>query len=130
MEPRQARAANTSPGLLTSLATIFKNGISLIFNRLELAALELSEVRANLLKLMLISALGIIAICFAVGYWTVLLVFISWDALGWRILLIIASLFTVLSAGAFWYVRSMVAQGKLSMSATMAELRNDRDAFL
>lgn len=37
---------------------------------------------------------------------------------------------TFLALGLFLYVRSTIAQGKLSMPATMTELRNDRDALL
>jgi len=38
--------------------------------------------------------------------------------------------FTLITIGLLLYARSIVAAGKLSMPATMNELRNDRDAFL
>jgi uncharacterized membrane protein YqjE len=102
----------------------------LIFNRMELAALEFSEVRANFLKLSLLFGLLIIAAWFAIAYWSVLLVFLTWESLGWKILLILATAFTVLAIGIYLYARAMLDQGKLSMPATMAELRSDRDALL
>ncbi len=130
MEPRQANAPSPDSGLMAGLIAIAKNIFGLALNRIELAALEFSEVRANFLKLLLVFACGIIAVWFALAYWTLLVVYLTWDALGWKILLIIAAIFTLLALGIFLYARSIVEQGKLSMPATMAELRNDRDALL
>lgn len=130
MENKQPGPANLNPSLIAGLIAIAKNSFGLIFNRMELAALELSEVRTNFLKLSLVFALCIIAAWFAVAYWSVLLVFLAWESLGWKILLILAAAFTLLAIGIFLYARAMIDQGKLSMPATMAELRSDRDALL
>ncbi len=130
MEHQQSASSNVNPSLISGVIAIAKNLSGLFVSRIELAALEFSEVRGNFMKLALIYGLGIVAVWFAVAYWTVLAVFLSWDALGWKILLIIAVLFTVLALGLFRYARSMLEQGKLSMPTTLAELRNDRDALL
>jgi uncharacterized membrane protein YqjE len=130
MDHQQADAPAQSPGLVAGLAGIAKNMFGLLVSRIELAALELGEMRANLAKLLLVSALGIVAVWFAFAYWTALIVVLAWDAWGWKILLLIAVVFTLLAAGVFWYARSLLRQDKLSMPATMAELRNDRDALL
>lgn len=130
MENKQSGSPNLNPSLIAGLVAIARNACGLIFNRMELAALELSEVRANFLKLSLVFALWIIAAWFAVAYWSVLLVFVAWESLGWKILLILAGAFTLLAIGIFLYARAMIDQGKLSMPATMAELRSDRDALL
>jgi uncharacterized membrane protein YqjE len=92
--------------------------------------LELAEIRASVLKLALVFAVGLTAAWFAVAYWSVLLVYLAWDALGWKILFIVASGFTLVTIGVLLYARAIVAEGKLSMPATMSELRNDRDALL
>lgn len=125
-----AGAGPARPGLIDGIVTVARDFASLLFNRLELAALELSEVRGALLKLLLIGALAIVAIWFAVAYWTVLIVYLAWESLGWKILLIIAIVFSALAWALLRHVRTMVEQGRLSMPATMAELRNDRDALL
>lgn len=118
------------PGLISGLADMSKNLFALLVSRIELAAVELGEVRSNLLKLLLISAFGLVAAWFALVFWSGLLVFLTWDYLGWKILLIIAAVFTVMAAGLFLQVRSMLKAGRLSMPDTLAELRNDRDAIL
>lgn len=120
----------TNPGLVAGLASMGKNLFALFVSRFELAVLELSEIRGNVLKLLLIGALGVLTAWFAIAFWTGLLVVLAWDAWGWRILLAIAAGFSILSIGIFYYAKSIVEQGKLSMPATLAELRSDRDALL
>jgi uncharacterized membrane protein YqjE len=120
----------TSPGLIAGVVGIARNGFGLLVSRIELAALELAEVRSNLVKLLLVVALGIVAAWFAIAYWTVLVVMLSWQSLGWKILLILAAMFTLLTGSVFLYARSMLKQGKLSMPETMAELRSDRDNLM
>ncbi len=121
----------TQPGnVVAGMMGLVKNSLGLLLNRIELAALEMSEVRESVLKLALVFAIGLIAAWFAVAYWSVLLVYLTWESLGWKILLIIASVFTLITVGVLLYARSVIAQGKLSLPATMNELRNDRDALL
>lgn len=118
------------PGLIAGLAGIAKNAFGLLVSRIELAALELGEVRDNLARLLLIGALGLVAVLFALGCWTALVVVLAWDAMGWKILLAVAAFYTLLAFGILWYARGMLRDDKLSMPATLAELRNDRDALL
>ena len=122
--------ASEPPGLMAGVGGIVRNLFGLIVNRVELAALELSAVRTNLLKLLLVAALGIFTALFAIAYWSVLVVYLSWDTLGWKILLIMAGVFSVATVAIGLYARSLLAQGKLSMPATLAELSRDRDALL
>jgi uncharacterized membrane protein YqjE len=112
------------------MAGMARNFFALLVNRIELASVEFAEVRTNLFRLILVAVAGVIAACFALAFWTGLLVFLSWDALGWKILLIVAAVFTVIAIGILFYAKSMLRQGSLSMPATLAELRNDRDALL
>lgn len=117
-------------GLLSGLSSLVRNMFGLMMSRVELAALELAEIRIHLLKLAALAALGVIVAWFAVGYWTALIVYLSWPALGWKILLIVALVMTIVAGGILFYILSILKQGKLSMPATMEELRKDRDALL
>jgi uncharacterized membrane protein YqjE len=129
-DSQQTAHAEQSPGLIAGLAGIAKNMFGLLVSRIELAALELGEIRSNLARLLLISAVGIVAVWFAVAFWTALVVVLAWETWGWKILLLIAALFTGAAIGIFLYAKAMLSQDKLSMPATLAELRNDRDALL
>ena len=129
MERLSKESRPAAPGLITGLADVAKNLFALFVSRVELAAVEIGEFRSNLLKLVLIAAFGLVAAGFALVFWSGLLVVLTWDYLGWKILLILAGVFTALAAGLFFQVQSMLNAGQLSMPATLAELRNDRDAL-
>lgn len=118
------------PGLIASLAGLAKNCLHLLLSRLELAALELTEVRDTLLQLSLVFALAMLAGWFAIAFGTATLIFLCWEAIGWKILPVLAAVFAVLAVGLVLWGRSLVRQGKLGLSATMAELKSDRDMLL
>jgi uncharacterized membrane protein YqjE len=128
MNPQQPK--QSSPGLVSGLVGTAKNMFALVISRIELAALEFSEIGSHLFKLMLVCALGIMALWFALAFWSGLVLVLAWEALGWKILLILAAFFTILTIGTAFYVRSVLRQGRLGLPVTMAELRKDRDALL
>ena len=128
MNPQQAKQG--SPGLVSGLVGTAKNMFALVISRIELAALEFSEIGSHLFKLFLICALGIVALWFALAFWSGLVLVLAWEALGWKILLILAAFFTIIAIGTGLYVRSVLRQGRLGLPVTMAELRKDRDALL
>ena len=130
MDHQQTHSAKAHPGLIVGLASMAKNLFGLLVNRIELASVELAEVRSTLITLTVVFGLGIIAVWFAVAYWSMLIVLLTWDTLGWKILLIIALVFTFAAIGIFRYAQALLSQGRLSMPATLAELRSDRDALL
>ena len=119
-----------SAGLIAGLGALGKNIFGLALNRVELAALEFSEVRANFLKLLTLFALGMMAVWFAIAFWSALIIYLCWESLGWKVVFIMAALFSVIPIGFFIYAKSIVDAGKLSMPETMKEFRNDRDAML
>ena len=130
MKDKQSDSPDSSSGLIAGVIGIARNGFGLLVSRIELAALELAEMRTSLVKLVLVAALGIVAAWFAIAYWTVLIVVLSWQAMGWTILLVLAVMFTLVAGGVFWYAQSILRQGKLSMPGTMTELRSDRDHLM
>lgn len=135
MEQQRAGADSASagmerPGFIAGLGNLAKNVFALLVSRVELAALELGEVRDNLVRLLFVGALGIVAILFALGCWTALVVVLAWESMGWKILLVVAVVYTLIAIGILMVVRSMLRDDRLSMPATLAELRNDRDALL
>jgi uncharacterized membrane protein YqjE len=130
MENQNTLPPQGKPGLFSGIGGLTKNMFGLLVSRIELAALEFSEVRGNFLKIVLLGALGLVTAWFAIAYWSILVVMLAWPSLGWIILLIMGLGFTAVTVGLFLYLKSQLAQGKLSMPATMAELRHDRDTLL
>jgi uncharacterized membrane protein YqjE len=121
---------DSATGLIGGAFGLAKNLLGLIISRLELAALEFSEIGGNLLKIAVLFALALTAGWFAVAYWSVLIVLLAWDSWGWKILLLMALVFTVLTIALALYVSAFLRQGKIALPDTMAELRKDRDALL
>jgi uncharacterized membrane protein YqjE len=121
---------NRPPGLIASLGLVVRNAIGLLLNRLELAALELAEVRDHLLKLVLVFALAVVLGGFALIYASVTIVYLAWAAIGWVILPVITGVFLLIAIGLILYARTVLRSGKLSLPATMAELKSDRDMLL
>jgi uncharacterized membrane protein YqjE len=123
-------APSQEPGLIASLAGVAKNTFGLILSRLELAAFELSEVRSHLLRLIVVFSLAMLAGLFAVAYGSATVVLLAWDTLGWKILPLMGLGFLVVTAALALYARALLREHKLSLTATMAELKADRDMLL
>lgn len=123
-------SASHAPGLIGSLAGVCRNTARLILSRIELAALELSEVREHLVQLSVVFALALVAGWFAVAFTTATVVYLAWEAIGWKILLILAAVFIVITLWLVMMARGLLKQDKLALPVTMAELKADRDMLL
>ena len=126
---KPADANSTGNTLLGGISGLIRNTVGLLMTRVELAAVELAEIRVNAGRLIVLTLVGAIFAWFAVAYWSALIVYLSWPSLGWKILLIMALVATVAVIAIFLYIKSMMNQVLFSMPATMEELRNDRDAL-
>ena len=118
------------PGLMGGISGLAKNLFGLIVSRVELAALELSEVRNHVIELLAIFAGAVLAVWFALAYGTAMIVALAWDAMGWKILLVLFLVFLVITAVLVAKGLAMLKHGKLAFPETMNELRADRDALL
>ncbi|TWI70145.1 putative membrane protein YqjE [Pseudoduganella lurida] len=124
------RSDAQQPGLIGSLAGVAKNSLRLVLTRVELAAAELSEVRDHLVHLLVLFALAVLAAWFAIAFGTATLVFLVWEELGWKILLILAVVFVVVAVALVMTILKQIRRGLLALPATMAELKADRDMLL
>jgi uncharacterized membrane protein YqjE len=119
-----------SPGLMGGITGLAKNLFGLVVSRMELAALELSEVRNHVIELVAIFALAALATWFALAYGTATIVALAWEEMGWKILLVMLAVFAVITLVLVMKGLSLLKQGKLAFPETMKELRNDRDMLL
>lgn len=123
-------AAVHGPGLMAGLTGLAKNIFGLVVSRVELAALELSEVRNHVMALLAVFALAVICSWFAIAYGTAVIVALAWETMGWKILLVMFIVFVAVTALLGLKAKSMLKEGKLAFPATMNELKNDRDMLL
>ena len=119
-----------SPGLLGGITGLAKNLFGLVVSRVELAALELTEVRNHVIELVAIFALAALATWFALAYGTATIVALAWEEMGWKILLVMFVVFAVITLILVMKGLSLLKQGKLAFPETMKELRNDRDMLM
>jgi len=119
-----------SPGLMGGITGLAKNLFGLVVSRVELAALELTEVRNHVIELVAIFALAALATWFALAYGTATIVALAWEEMGWKILLVMFAVFAVLTLILVMKGLSLLKQSKLASPETMKELRNDRDMLM
>ena len=122
--------AMQGPGLMGGITGLAKNVFGLLVSRVELAAIELTEVRNHAIELIALFAGAALAVFFAIAYGTATIVALAWDTMGWKILLVMFLVFLAITAGLVVKGLSMLKQGKLSFPATMKELQRDRDMLL
>jgi len=119
-----------APGLIGGITGLAKNVFGLLVARVELAAIELTAVRNHAIELIALFAGAALAIFFAIAYGSVTIVALAWDAMGWKILLVMFLVFLAIAAALIFKGLSMLKQGKLSFPETMKELQHDRDMLL
>ena len=118
------------PGLMGGLTGLAKNLFGLVVSRVELAAIELSEVRNHLIELVALFAGAVLAVWFAIAYGTATIVALAWESMGWKILLIMFVVFVAITAFLVFRALALLKQGKLAFPETMKELKNDREMLL
>lgn len=123
-------AASEPPGLLGSLAGIARNTLALLLSRLELASVEMAEARAHLLRLIVVWTLAMLALLCGLAYASVTVAVLAWQSLGWVVLPLIAVGFLAAALALALYARALLRRDKLSLPATMAELKADREMLL
>ena len=119
-----------TPGLVGGVTGLAKNLFGLLVSRVELAAIELTAVRNHAIELIALFVGATLAVFFAVAYGSVTIVALAWDAMGWKILLVMFLVFLAIAAALVFKGLSMLKQGKLSFPETMKELQHDRDMLL
>ncbi|MFC7418539.1 hypothetical protein ACFQNF_01420 [Iodobacter arcticus] len=95
-------------GLTVGLLLISKNRFAGFLSKLERVVLAWAKLRTRLLKLFFVLILAILSAWFAIAYGTVLIVYLTWESLGWKILCILTLVFTAGALSLFYYACSIV----------------------
>lgn len=117
------------PGLIASAATLAASLGALLGTRASYALLELGDARDALLRVLIFGAATLGAAALALVGLSALMIVLFWEALGWRILLILTIGYLVLAWLLLQRARRILAEGKVGMPVTLAELRKDREAL-
>jgi len=119
-----------NPGVISGISSLFKSLFGLAVSRVELAALELSEIRNHVIELLAIFAAAVLAVWFAIAFGAMTVVALAWESMGWTILLIMFAVFALITAVLVTKGLALLKQNKLAFPATMKELKNDREMLL
>jgi uncharacterized membrane protein YqjE len=125
-----ASAEPPASGLASNVGTMITSVLKLIGVRLSMAVMELADARDAVLRVLLLGALAVLAAAFALLSLSAMIVALAWDAMGWRILLILFLAYLLLTLGMLWKARSIIASGQIGLPTTLAELEKDRAALL
>jgi len=127
---QSAQQASADQGLGATTRDLIQNIIGLIAARLSLAALELSEARDAALLVIALALSAFMAASFAVIAMSALLVVLTWDALGWRIVLILTLAYAGIAVVLVKQIRRIIYEGRLGLPATVAELKKDSEVLM
>jgi uncharacterized membrane protein YqjE len=127
---QSAQQTSADQGLGATTRDLIQNIIGLIAARLSLAALELSEARDAALLVIALALSAFMAASFAVIALSALLVVLTWDALGWRIVLILTLAYAGIAVVLVKQIRRIIYEGRLGLPATVAELKKDSEVLM
>lgn len=125
-----ASAVPPGGGLASTAGAILSSVLKLIGVRLSMAVLELGAARNAVFRVLLLAALAVLAAAFALLSVSAMIVALAWDALGWRILLVLFLAYLLLSIAMLWRARNIILSGEIGLPMTLAELKKDREALV
>ena len=116
-------------GITSNFMYAIQSVLKLFGVRFAMAAIEFSDARDAFLRLMLLGVIALLTSVFSLLSISGMIVALAWEALGWRIFLILSLAYLLLTITLLWRVRSIIASGKIGLPVTLAELKKDRSAL-
>lgn len=125
-------AAGKAPdpqGLFASTKGLLGTGLSLLHNRLELLGVELAEERVRLVSLLAYGATAFLCLAAGLIFLAVFLTVLLWENNRLLALGVFSALFLGAGVASLTLAMSLARSGSRLFSASLAELRKDRDAL-
>jgi uncharacterized membrane protein YqjE len=119
--------AGRAVGVLDSLRKLGSNVLAAVQTRLELVATDIEEERAWIGRITALVALAAFCVALAVNLAVLFLVVLFWDSNRLLAIGVLAGVFGGLAVALALAARSAAARRPRLFSATLAELRKDRD---
>jgi len=116
-------------GLFASTKGLLGTSVTLLHNRLELLGVELVEERARLVSLLTYGAVAVLCIVAGLIFLAIFLTVLLWESNRLLALGVFSALFLGAGIASLTVVMSLARSGSKLFSASLAELRKDRDAL-
>ncbi|MDD2701195.1 MAG: phage holin family protein [Sideroxydans sp.] len=115
-----------SDGLFASLKRLLGTLLAIVSTRLELLANEWAEERMRLVRMLMLALLAVFFVCMAVVLFSIFIVAMFWHDHPLLATSLLAMSFFVMSVVCALSLRRLLHQRPVLFSASLAELRNDR----
>lgn len=116
-------------GLFASTKGLLGTGVTLLHNRLQLLGVELAEERVRLLSLLAYGGAAFLCIAAGLVFVAIFLTVLLWENNRLLALGIFSALFLGAGIASLTLAMSLARSGSKLFSASLAELRNDREAL-
>jgi len=116
-------------GLASNAMTFIKSVLKLAGVRFSMATVEFADARDAFLRVLLLGVFALLALGFALLSISGVIVVLAWEALGWRILIILFFVYLLLTMILLWRARGIIASGKIGLPVTLTEMKKDRAAL-
>ena len=116
-------------GLLASAKGLLATGVSLLHNRLEMLGVELAEERVRLGSVIAYGAAAFFCIAAGLIFLSILLTVLLWENNRLLALGVFSALFLGAGIASLTLAMSLARSGSKLFSASLAELRSDREAL-
>ena len=116
-------------GFADNARSLIRHAIGLLNARVSLAVIELAEARDAFLLVFVFAVVALVMASLTLIAVSALIVVLLWDVLGWRVILLLALLYAFFTWLCWRAAHGLIAEGRLGLPMTMAELRQDRDAL-
>lgn len=117
------------PGLFASTKGLLGTGVTLIHNRLELLGVELAEERVRLVSMLAYGGAAFLCISAGLVFLAIFLTVLLWDSNRLLALGVFSALFISAGVASLMLAMSLARGGSKLFSASLAELRKDREAL-
>ena len=128
MDDEAGKAAGQR-GLFASTKGLLGTGITLLHNRLELLGVELAEERVRLMSMLAYGGAAFLCIATGLIFFAIFLTVLLWDHSRLLALGVFSALFLGAGIASLTLVMSLSRSGSKLFSASLAELRRDREAL-
>lgn len=116
-------------GLFASTKGLLATGVTLLHNRLELLGVELAEERVRLVSLLAYGGAAFLCIAAGLIFLAIFLTVLLWENNRLLALGVFSALFLGAGIASLMLARSLARSGSKLFSASLAELRSDRESL-
>ncbi|MCX7148345.1 MAG: phage holin family protein [Rhodocyclales bacterium] len=116
-------------GLFASTKGLLGTGVTLLHNRLELLGVELAEERVRLVSLLAYGGAAFLCIAAGLIFLAIFLTVLLWESNRLLALGVFSALFLGAGIASLMLAMSLARSGSKLFSASLAELRQDREAL-